>query len=82
VTCGKELELCKVSCREWGPRELVCSGGLLTLGIPVHVWSMMLGWKGQKYFFSKTKLQNFYYCIFCVCDEMALIQVFIENVIF
>lgn len=78
------MELCKVSYREQGPRESVCSGGLLTLGRSAHVCPMMLGMKSATMFFQrqncKTSKSN--YCIFCLCDEMTFIQILVQNVIF
>lgn len=84
VTRGKDMELRKVSYRERGPRESVCSGGLLTLGISAHVCPMMLGIKTAVIFSQRQncKTSKGKHCIFCLCDEMILIHILVQNVIF
>lgn len=58
VTRGKDMELCKVSCREQGPRESDCSSGLLTLSRSARVYLMMLGVKTAAMFLQRNKSQN------------------------
>lgn len=53
VTCGKDMELCKASCREQGPRESDSSSGLFTLGRSAHVCLTMLGVKTAAMLFQR-----------------------------
>lgn len=56
VTCGKNMELCKVSCREERPRESDCSSGSLTLGRSACVHLVMLGVRTAAMFLQRKKI--------------------------
>lgn len=85
VTCGKDMELCKISYVGWCPRESVCLGGLLTPGRAAHRCQVMLGMKTAAIFFFKGKIMKLQRAItaFSVCVmRWQPPQLLSKNVIF
>lgn len=84
MTCGKDMDLCKIFYREWGPKESVSSGGLLPRGRSAHACPVMLGMKTAAIFFPNAKLQSFEEQLlhFLSRDEITLIQILVHNVRF